>query len=125
MTPTILFYNLDNEKGRKIKLICLQLKIKIKKAEKADYLQPIGSFFGLMEKNNAPSFTGETFTDEMLVMKDFNNEVLDRFLFEFRKKQIERVNLKAIVTPQNISWNSLELHEELVKEHESMKRSGI
>ena len=121
MTPTILFYNLDNEKGRKIKLICLQLKIKIKKAEKADYLQPIGSFCGLMEKNNAPSFTGETFTDEMLVMKDFNNELLDRFLFEFRKKQIERVNLKAIVTPQNISWNSLELHEELVKEHESMK----
>ena len=35
MTPTVLLYNLDNEKGRKIKLICLKLKIRIKKAEKA------------------------------------------------------------------------------------------
>ena len=125
MTPTVLFYNLDNEKGRAIKLICMQLKIKIKKAKKEDYLQPIGSFFGLMEKTDAKSFTGDAFTDEMLVMKDFDNRLLDRFLLEFRKKHLERVNLKAILTPENISWNSIELHDELQKEHESMKKSGI
>lgn len=121
MTPTVLLYNLDNEKGRKIKLICLKLKIRIKKAEKADYLQPIGSLFGLMEPTENGSLTEDTFSDEMLVMKDFSNQLLDRFLLEFKKNHIERVDLKAILTPDNISWNSIKLHEELVKEHESMK----
>ncbi|MCF2641494.1 MAG: DUF3783 domain-containing protein [Lachnospiraceae bacterium] len=121
MTPTILFYNLDNEKGRKIKLICLKLKIRIKKADKNDYFQPIGSLFGLMEPSENVSFSENTFSDEMLVMKDFSNQLLDRFLLEFKKNHIERVDLKAILTPDNISWNSIKLHEELVKEHESMK----
>ena len=33
MTPLILFYNLSNEKGKKIRLICLKLHIRIKQVD--------------------------------------------------------------------------------------------
>ena len=64
----------------------------------------------------------EAFTDEMLVMKDFDGRLLDRFLLEMRRAKIARVALKAVLTPDNITWDSFALHDELQKEHEAMTK---
>ena len=64
----------------------------------------------------------KAFTDEMLVMKDFDGRLLDRFLLEMRRAKIARVALKAVLTPDNITWNSFALHDELQKEHEAMTK---
>ena len=125
MTPTILFYNLENEKGRRLKLICLKLKIRIKLITPEQYHLPIGCLAGVMESSGDEAiYTGTGFCDEMLVMRDFDNRLLDRFLLEFKKNKIERVGLKAVLTSENVSWNSLQLHDELKKEHEATK-NGI
>lgn len=63
---------------------------------------------------------GEGFEDEMLILKGFTGGMLDSFLHGFRKMKIQPVALKAVLTEANCGWNSLELHDELVKEHESM-----
>ena len=47
MTPLILFYNLSNEKGKKIRLICLKLHIRIKQVDPVDYAKPIGMLAGI------------------------------------------------------------------------------
>ena len=101
MTPLILFYNLSNEKGKKIRLICLKLHIRIKQIDPVDYAKPIGMLAGI---------------------KDFPGRLLDRFLLEMRRAKIARIALKAVLTPDNITWNSFALHDELQKEHEAMTK---
>ena len=75
MHPVILFYNLENSKGRTLKMLCLRLKIKIRIITKEQYNQthevslrdpegknylnvyfPEAPLFGLWsaEKKNAP-----------------------------------------------------------------------
>lgn len=121
MHPVLLFYNLDNETGRRIKLLCLRLKIKIKMISPEQYHQPIGALFGLEGVEPLPgSYEGEGFSEEMLVFKGFDNGLLDMFLQEYSKARIPRVGLKAVLTGQNIHWDSIALHRELMQEEAAM-----
>lgn len=138
--PMILFYNLDNEKGKKLKYLCLKHKIKIRNVEKTQYSTPIGNLAGLpvpsvvpeasddQDSDMNPSGSHEAatampqqdFTDEMLVFCGFTGQLLDTFLLEFKKNRIPRIALKAVLTEQNLLWNSYVLHDELAKEHQMM-----
>lgn len=120
----ILFYNLDNETGKSLKLICVKNKIKIKNVTKSQYRETLGALAGLSDAGgiiDAPSAQTD-FSDEMLVFCNFDNRLLDTFLLEIKKNRLKRIALKAVLTEQNISWDSCTLHAELVKEHEAMRR---
>ena len=116
----VLFYNLDGEKGRSIRMLCLRLGLKIKNIEKEQYLEPIGALAGIPGFECTGEVCTEAFEDEMLLMKGFTNQMLNQFLTGFQKMKIEKVSLKAMITETNCTWNSLELHEELQKEHAAM-----
>lgn len=125
--PMILFYNLDNEKGHKLKYLCLKHKIKIRNIEKSQYSASIGSLVGLpvpddMTGKEAADMQQQDFTDEMLVFCGFTGQLLDTFLLEFKKNRIPRIALKAVLTEQNLLWNSYMLHDELAKEHQMMTK---
>lgn len=120
----VLLYNLSNtEKGKQIKRLLIPLGITIKEISKEQYFQSIGSLAGIkgFEKNEE-IYNEEGFLDEMLVMHKFTSQRIDVILKGFRKAGIEKVDLKAVVTPTNASWNSLELYEEIKKEHESVNQ---
>lgn len=119
----VLLYNLDNEKGKRIKELCTLLRIRFKSVSCKDYLEPIGAIAGIkgVEKKNIP-FDGQAFTDEMIVFKNFSDKVLEDFLSRYRRAGIEKVNLKAGLTPYNITWNSLQLRDELMREHEELSK---
>lgn len=122
----VLLYNLSNtEKGKQIKRLLILLGITIKEISKEQYFQSIGSLAGIkgFEKNEE-IYNEEGFLDEMLVMHKFTSQRIDVILKGFRKAGIEKVDLKAVVTPTNASWNSLELYEEIKKEHESMNQEA-
>lgn len=122
----VLLYNLSNtEKGKQIKRLLIPLGITIKEISKEQYLQSIGSLAGIkgFEKKEE-AYNEEGFLDEMLVMHKFTSQRIDVILKGFRKAGIEKVDLKAVVTPTNASWNSLELYEEIKKEHESMNQEA-
>ena len=114
MHPVILFYNLENSKGRTLKMLCLRLKIKI-------HIETLGALAGI---DGFPLkedvYIGDGFTDEMLVFKGFDNALLDRFLVEFKKLHLTRIGLKAVLTEHNINWDSIALHEELLAEDKKM-----
>lgn len=122
--PMILFYNLDNETGKSLKFICLKHKIKIKNIEPSQYAKPLGTLAGILDADNeeedAPPRSD--FSDEMLVFCGFDNRLLDTFLLEVKRNRLKRIALKAVLTEQNIFWDSYTLHAELVKEHEAMSR---
>ena len=121
MHPVILFYNLENSKGRTLKMLCLRLKIKIRIITKEQYNQTLGALAGI---DGFPLkedvYIGDGFTDEMLVFKGFDNALLDRFLVEFKKLHLTRIGLKAVLTEHNINWDSIAPHEELLAEDKKM-----
>lgn len=125
MTPTLLLYNLDNEHGKKLRLLCASLKIRVKPISSADYTQTVGALAGIpgMKRSDAV-YDGTGFTDAMLVFKDFNDTLLDRFLLTYRKKKLPPIPLKAVLTGQNIAWTSLALHDELVRESRAISESS-
>ena len=53
---------------------------------------------------------------EIIVFSDTNEEELKRFLDEYRLRGIEKIKLKAMVTPFNLSWSLYELVEHLKEE---------
>lgn len=118
---TVLLYNLNNEKGRKIRFLLVRLGMRIRVVEKEDYGKPLGVLAGMkdvtLEDENAPV---EDFQDEMMVLRGFTDKRLDAFLKGMRKEGIERVDLKAILTPTNCRWNSWQLYKEIREEHEAM-----
>ena len=118
---TALLYNISSEKSRKIKFIFIQLKIHIKTIEKKDYNKPIGVLAGISDIPTVDTpYEGEGFLEEMLVFKGFTEKQLDEVLLRFRSNKIPKVNLKAVLTPSNQTWDSITLYKELKKEHEKM-----
>lgn len=117
----VYFYNFNSERGRQIRMLCLTLGLKIRVVDRAQYKETIGAIAGVPGYSlSGEIYEGEGFEDEMLILKGFTGGMLDSFLHGFRKMKIQPVALKAVLTEANCGWNSLELHDELVKEHESM-----
>lgn len=118
----VLLYNMaGTERGRKLKCILVQIGAKIKNVEKKEYLKSIGELVGINAVNEEiTDYEGDGFADEMLVMKGFTGKQIDELSMRMRKNGMDRIDLKAVVTETNQAWNSLELYEEIKKEHEKM-----
>ena len=125
---TVLVYNMEGgNKGRMVKLICMQMGIRIKVVDKSQYMKPIGELAGLKEitgQGQDESYEGEGFTDEMLIMCGLTGSRIDQLLDSFRRQKLERIALKAVLTEHNKTWNSIQLHDELRREHEYMNNNN-
>lgn len=120
-TGVVYLYNMGSSRGRQIKMLCLKQGLQIRTVERSQYLESVGGLAGVPGfELTGEEYTGDGFTDEMLLMKGFTNTMLDNFLRGFRTMKINPVALKAILTDGNCGWNSLELHDELVKERQSI-----
>lgn len=120
---SVLLYNFtDKERADKVKFIFVLMGIKIRSVRKEDYLQPVGALSGVADISRTDAvYDGEGFDGEMLVICGLTDPQMDRMLAYFRREGI-RIPLKAALTPTNMHWNSLELHDELVREHEAVRR---
>lgn len=119
----ILCYHLPwDERTRKLRRYLNKAHIQIRMVEPAEFLHPLGFLFDIPGFGPCSQFNlGQNFPEEMLVMKDFSNEQLDAFLTFFQKEKLAPMTLKALLTPVNQHWNSLQLYEELKKEVSSLK----
>ena len=118
--PMLLMYNLDNEKGVRLRMICLKLKIRARPVKPEEYGQPVGALAGAIPPVPSPE-PAEGFHGEMLVFVNFSEVLLNRYLAELRAARLPGVALKAVLTPSNMHWTSGTLYEELGKEHEAMR----
>ena len=118
---TVLLYNIDSEKGRKLRMLMLRMGMRARVVDKADYGKTVGLLAGLKDVTvEDPDAEVSDFSDEMMVMRGFTERRLDLFLQSMRREGIERIDYKAILTPVNSRWNSWQLYQELKKEHEQM-----
>ena len=118
--PMVLLYNLNNEKGVKIRRMCLPLGLRTRLVEPAEY----GLTLSQLVEGQTPEtpWAGECFSDELLLLVNCPGPLLDRFLQGFRRNKIPPVGLKAVLTPTNSGWTSLELREELAREREAIRQ---
>ncbi len=117
--PLILLYNLDTPKGTKIRRMCLPLGLRTRLVKPEEYGLPLGE----LVEGTVPEtpWTGEPFSDEMLVLVNCTGPLLDRFLQGFRRNKIPPVALKAVLTPTNRTWDSAALHGELLRERQAIQ----
>ena len=120
---SVLLYNFkDKERTDKVKFIFVLMGIKIKTVEKEDYLQKIGALAGVEGiERTEEIYEGEGFDEEMLVLNHLTDPQMNRMLAYLKKEGLQ-IPLKAALTPTNVHWNTLELHDELVREHEEMQK---
>lgn len=117
--PLVLFYNLENKKGSALRLLCLKLRIRVRAVKPEEYLEPVGALAGFVPPTNAAC--DQDFSDEMVVMVNFGSKLLGQLLNEMRAMHQPGVALKAVLTPSNMHWSSIQLHDELLREHQAMQ----
>ena len=98
--------------------MCLIQKLRFRPVRQEEYGEPVGALAGLLSASG--SRTSLDFSDEMLVLCNFTESALNTFILGFRKAGITPVHLKAVLTPTNAGWNSIQLHDELKQEHAAM-----
>ena len=117
----VLLYNMADERAKQIEALAERHVITARVVDPAELNQTLGALSGLEEMTDK-RYEGSHFTDEMLVMANFNKGMLNRFLDSFRDAGIPSVPLKAMLTETNSKWDSLTLHEELKCEYEYFKQ---
>lgn len=117
----VLLYNMKPERLKTIKFVLLRMGVRMKNITRELYSQPIGYLTGIKGIDKLEEeYKGDGFQDEMLVLKGFSNLRIDELLRQLKKGNIEKIQLKAVVTEHNQFWNSIQLYEEIKKEHDIM-----
>lgn len=119
MIPVLFLYNLDNPKGAKIRRMCLPLGIRTKLVPPQAHTLTLEEMTGgaPVPADGAPGFS-----DELLLMAGFTSAQVDALILGFRRAKIPMVALKAVLTPTNCGWTSVQLHQELLREHEAVRQ---
>lgn len=118
--PLILAYNLDEMTASRLDALCRSHGIRLRTVTPGEYVLPIGALAGIpvSEPQKASPVIG--FREPMLVLCHMLRPQLDAFLAAMRAKGLPRVVLKAVLTPYNVAWSSLQLRDELMREHEAV-----
>lgn len=122
----VIFYVEDNKKKREITKLCSRLGFQTKQLSLADINTEVGVIAGINKMNSQLLSNTETVKapigfrlPEILIFSGFTEDVLDIFLSEYKKAEIEPIALKAVITLHNIKWSLYQLVSELLKERAS------
>lgn len=121
----MLLYNFDSDRLPKVKRALLPLKFFLKTVSKEDFSQPIGVLAGI--KGIEPveeKYDGDGFNDEMIVMGGFTSAKIDALVRALNKNGIGKIALKAVITPTNMNWNSVELYKAVKADHDEMNKNN-
>lgn len=128
----VLYYQAaDAEAGRErekavrmMKSVLVRMGVRIKNIGADQVLEKVGYLAGM--EGFAPSSEKTqgklpVLARDVLVMKNFTSGRIDTLLAGLRKAGVPKIELKAIVTPQNADWSFYQLYQELEKEHQSLQ----
>lgn len=122
MSKTIIVNNIKADKQSALEKLCKDQQVRIKKVPYNFLGQPVGFLAQIPGmKKTGSVYKGSAIDEEVLVFADFGDEDLDEFLAGYKAAGIETIQLKAVVTPTNMSWTFVELYNELVRERNAYK----
>ena len=134
---TMLAVNFTPERLELVKLLALLTKSKVKAVTEDEKSETVGKVLGLTDDEIAEiaAMKQETeqtkvheqmnedenlppVTKEALSLCGFDNKAVNLLLSSIRRGRLKNVPLKAMLTPNNISWTIETILQELSKEHE-------
>ena len=114
---TIFIHINDTNKLNSIKDLCSKLGIKIESIGNKDLGRSILSIISGDEKLPAKIDIPLMYNmPEVMIFRGFDETELKSFLSEYKNAGIEKVALKAMVTPYNVVWTLYNLIEHLKEE---------
>ena len=119
MTPIVLAVHFPAKQLSKLRMAAMRLGAKVRVVEKWEYLNAVGALTGDLSSFET-FYDGEDFSGQLLVFAHFTDERLQLFLQAMKQSKLPPVALKAVLTDENKGWTILELHEELLKEHQAL-----
>ena len=119
--PTLLTYNLSPQTAAALKRVCEALHIRTRAVLPVEYALPVGALAGIPVSKGPEAPAAQGFSEPMLVICFMLSDQLDTLLAAMRQAGV-RVPLKAVLTPTNVAWSSVQLHDALASEHEQMNR---
>lgn len=133
----MLAVNFTPERLELVKLLALLTKSKVKAVTEDEKSETVGKVLGLTDDEIAEiaAMKQETeqtkvheqmnedenlppVTKEALILCSFDNKAVNLLLSSIRRGRLKNVPLKAMLTPNNISWTIETILQELSKEHE-------
>lgn len=114
---TVLMYNCSGPEFSKLKQIFAMLRLRMRPVEPDRYHVPLSE---LAQGKGEPGEAASPLPDPMLVFCGLGQALLNQVLEVIRLAKLPPIPLKAVLTDTNQSWNTLQLHEELVKEREAI-----
>ena len=120
--PMLLTYNLDARTEARLRVLCQKQHIRYRAVDPGEYALPVGALAGIPVAAEPAASPVQGFSDPMLVMCHMLSTQLNAFLQGLRESGVPRISLKAILTPTNVAWSSVQLRDELAREHEAVQR---
>lgn len=114
---TVLMYQCSAPEFSKLKQIFAMLRLRMRVVEPDRYRVPLAE---LAQGKGEPGEAAEPLPEPMLVFCGLGEALLNQVLEVIRLSKLPPIPLKAVMTETNRSWNTLQLHEELLKEREAM-----
>lgn len=133
----MLAVNFTSERLKQLKLLGMLTKSQVKAVKEDEKKETIGTLLGLTEEEiqeiakakveTSPTKVHETIdeddtlqpvTKEAIILCGFDHPTVNLLLDAIRRGRLKNVSLKAMVTPNNISWTVDTILQELSKEHE-------
>ena len=133
----MLAVNFTSARLKQLKLLGMLTKSQVKAVKEDEKKETIGTLLGLTEEEiqeiakakveTSPTKVHETIdeddtlqpvTKEAIILCGFDHPTVNLLLDAIRRGRLKNVPLKAMVTPNNISWTVDTILQELSKEHE-------
>ena len=114
--PALYVWNVAGDRRKRMESLCARLRIPLVRVSPAQARLPLGR---LAAPAAAASPAAMPFPEEMLLMKGFPERLMDAFLAGLREEGLAPIPLKAVLTPSNAGWDSVKLHDELLREARS------
>ncbi len=119
----VLLYNCSGPQWTKLHQMMMMLRFRIRMIRPEQYhlpLEQLAQGQGEPAADNVP----ETFPESMMVFCGVGQAQLEAILNAVRLSKLPPIPLKAVLTDSNREWDSVQLHEELLKEKETIAQQS-
>ena len=113
---TVLMYNCSEEFSR-LKQIFAMLRLRMRVVEPDRYHVSLEE---LAQGKGEPGEKAQPLAEPMLVFCGLPQALLNQVLEVIRVAKLPPIPLKAVLTDTNRTWNTIQLHEELLREREAI-----
>lgn len=121
---TILMYNCSGPEFSKLRQIFAMLHMRMRPVTPDRYHLNLMDLYTGKGEAVAAEEAPAAFEERMLVFCNLNKSLLQQVLNVIRLADLPEIQLKAMLTNTNKDWDSVQLHEELQREHAALAEAA-